>query len=178
MKRLAWMSWVLAMLLALLIIWQQRQSHASRHVTVSVPAPELALWAPPRPAMAAQASADVVSEPSAALAPSALPAPMQAPLAKATPSAATEAVMPAKPGACARLGIFPDADWAAQVGQLLLPKSEQKGGLTWVVRAYPGQRYYVVFSGLDADALAQRLTARKALLRRRVTASAHPEGCS
>lgn len=162
MRRLSWLSWGLAVLLALVISWQQRQPEVSQRVTALVPAPELALWLPSRVAASVASPPQAVPLPPVMPQPAAIPAP----------------VVAAKPAGCARLGIFPDADWASQVGQLLLPEAERKEGLGWVVRAYPGQRYYVVFTGLDVDALAQRLVARKALLRRRVTATAHPESCS
>lgn len=160
MRRLAWMSWLLAVLLALVIGWQSRQPVMPNVATAHVPVPELVLWGRAQPGLPA----------SVALAPEPLPAP---PVTVSAPAAVL-----ARPGACARLGIFPSADWATDVGRLLLPEAEQQGGLGWSVKAYSGQRYYVVFTGLDADALAQRLASRKALLRRRVTASARPEGCA
>lgn len=158
MKRLAILLWGLAGVLALTIGWQGR-AHQERGVSAQVPAPELLLWRP------ASVPAPVVAAVPASETPVAAPTPPILP-----------AVIPPQPAACTRLGIFPDADWAAQVGLALLPKAEQ-GAASWVVKAYPRQRYYVVFTGLDAAALSARLEAHKAQLRRRVSASAQPEPC-
>lgn len=165
MKRLAFLLWGLAVLLALVIIWQARPASPDRGASAQVSAPELLLWHPPLPAVAPAAPPAVsVAEPVAALSEpvAAVAAPAAAPVPAAT--------------ACARLGIFPDADWAGQVGLALLPKSEP-GEASWAVRAYPRHRYYVIFSGLDPAALALRLEAHRAQLRQRVSASAHPEPC-